>query len=424
MAIYLAKQNVYLQENKEEMALKLNSFVSVAYVATHAKKNIHQPKKTSFESESQNILTDDKSKVEQNQKTSHGAQKQSPTTTETSRKTTSKIDSKIISKNPYSNMDKANELSIGEAFGEKALLMSEENAKRTATVVALTNCEFMVVRKLEFDLIVQKYSKENEKKMQFFMKLLPFLSSINSINTLENLIYSFKEISFSNGNMVVEQGKIDSEERIFFLSDGKCLVEQEREYLENKKKIKKKCELSQLGEYSVIGEEILFMEKPQYLYSAKVLSETAEFYYISKGSFNLKFPKEIKKFLQERFTSKWKGRKEIYSKIIAKKKEFFKEQTMETLVEANYLKNEALIKNMGNNMKNKYNSKVNSYAEMLDAQLKSMVIEKPELLDGVIEKIKFNFITKMQGRHYKNLDVLAPEEVTNRNNSIIFLNIK
>ena len=396
------------------MNLKLNSLVSIAFIATQAKKGPQLQKKTSFEEENQKLLMEPKSKFERSQQISNILHSpRSPNSPGNSRKTILKIDANKFLKNPYANMDKANELGTGEAFGEKALLMSEDHAKRTATVVAVTNCEFMVVRKLEFDLIVQKFSKQNERKMQFFMKLLPFLSSINSINTLENLIYSFKEIAFSNGSMVVEQGKIDSEERIFFLSEGKCLIEQEREYLENTKRKKTKCEISQLAEYSVIGEEILFMDKPRYLYSAKVISETAEFYYISKGSFNLKFPKEIKKFLQERFVSKWKGRKEIYSKIMTKKKEFLKEQTMETLVEANYLKNEALIKNMGNNMKNKYNSKVNSYAEMLDVQLKSMVIEKPELLDGVIEKIKFNFITKMQGRHYKNLDILAPEEVIN-----------
>ena len=116
-------------------------------------------------------MTDNKSKLEQTQQspnllnTFYGAP--SSKTPGNSRKTISKIDSNKVLKNPYANMDKANELGFGEAFGEKALLMSEDNAKRTATVVALTKCEFMIVRKLEFDLIVQKYSKQNERKMQF-----------------------------------------------------------------------------------------------------------------------------------------------------------------------------------------------------------------------------------------------------------------
>ena len=91
---------------------------------------------------------------------------------------------------------KRNELGPGEAFGEKALLINDpELAKRTATIVAATDVEFMIIKKMQFDRIIQRFSKQNEKKVDFLKQVLPFLNSIHSISTLENLVYSFKEES-------------------------------------------------------------------------------------------------------------------------------------------------------------------------------------------------------------------------------------
>lgn len=162
-----------------------------------------------------------------------------------------------------------NNLTQGESFGEKALL--GEVSKRTATVVAATDVELLIIKKRNFLEITQKFNLEKEKKRKLLMRMLPYLTIIRSINTLENLLYCFKEENLILGFCVTEEDSIDTEEKIFFLAEGRCKVE--RRFAETKNGITQitSCQITEVSNESIIGEEILFEEQSLYKYTVTVL---------------------------------------------------------------------------------------------------------------------------------------------------------
>ena len=52
-------------------------------------------------------------------------------------------------------------MTTGDFFGEKALL---ENKPRSATVIAKTDCDFMILYKKDFEVIISRFRKIQEKK--------------------------------------------------------------------------------------------------------------------------------------------------------------------------------------------------------------------------------------------------------------------
>ena len=161
-----------------------------------------------------------------------------------------------------------NNLTQGESFGEKALL--GEVSKRTATVVAATDVELMIIKKRSFLEITQKFNLEKEKKRKLFMRMLPYLNLIRSINTLENLLYCFKEENLILGFCVTEEDSIDAEGKIYFLAEGRCKVE--RKFTETKNSVTQvtNCQIAEVSDESIIGEEILFEEQSLYKYTVTV----------------------------------------------------------------------------------------------------------------------------------------------------------
>lgn len=161
-----------------------------------------------------------------------------------------------------------NNLGQGESFGEKALL--GEASRRTATVVASTDVELLVLKKKNFLEITQKFNLEKERKKKFLLKVLPYLNIIRSINTLENLFYCFKEENLILGFAVTEEDQIDPEEKIFFLVEGRCKIE--RKFYETCKGLTQvtNCQIAEVTSESMIGEEILFEEHSQYKYTVTV----------------------------------------------------------------------------------------------------------------------------------------------------------
>jgi len=161
-----------------------------------------------------------------------------------------------------------NNLTQGESFGEKALL--GEACKRTATVVAATDVELLIIKKQNFLEITQKFNLEKEKKKRLLMHALPYLNTIRSINTLENLLYCFKEENLIFGFCVTEEDSIDVGEKIYFLAEGRCKVE--RKFYETNNSITQvtNCQITEVSNESIIGEEILFEEQSFYKYTVTV----------------------------------------------------------------------------------------------------------------------------------------------------------
>lgn len=161
-----------------------------------------------------------------------------------------------------------NSLTEGESFGEKALL--GEAGKRTATVVAQTDVELLIIKKRNFLEITQKFNMEKEKKKKFLMSTLPYLKTIHSMNTLENLLYCFKEENLIFGFSVTEEDSIDSEEKIYFLLEGTCKVERNFIQVENNSIQVTSCQITEVSDGSIIGEEILFEQESFYKYTVIV----------------------------------------------------------------------------------------------------------------------------------------------------------
>ena len=161
-----------------------------------------------------------------------------------------------------------NNLAQGESFGEKALL--GEAMRRTATIVAATDVELLIIKKRNFLAITQKFNLEKEKKRNFLMNILPYLNNIRSINTLENLFYCFKEENLILGFCVTEEDAIDTSEKIYFLVEGRCRVERKFYQLNNNITQVMNCQITEVTNNSIIGEEILFEEQSFYKYTVTV----------------------------------------------------------------------------------------------------------------------------------------------------------
>lgn len=321
---------------------------------------------------------------------------------------------------------KLNELGPGEAFGEKALLATDlDHAKRSATIVALTDVEFMIIKKAEFEKIVQRFSIQNEIKMEFLTKIMPFLKSIRSISTLENLVYSFKEETIGMNMTVTEENQYDPNEKIYVLFEGLCRVEKHFEFTINGIQHSLECRICDLVEGSLIGEEIIFKDintknlgsgldesEPQqikysYYYTVVVISERAKFYVINKANFLMKFPKEIRAFLWSQFKIKEKSRKELFHKNSQEILKNFQEDQFQILIQANFLKNHDLLNTMNSNMKRNYIDKIKGFAEELtkdsDFRHKTVHIseEKEEepysIIDSLKNQAKYREIMRNKG---------------------------
>ncbi len=126
----------------------------------------------------------------------------------------------IIEKYGY----KRNEMGIGEGFGEKALLEIDKRlARRKATAITTTDCEFMVIKREDFLKVTNKYDRIQDLKKDFLMEVIPFLNKINSKKTLNDLLYDFKFENLSINQHITRQGAIG--EKIYLIYQGECRVE-------------------------------------------------------------------------------------------------------------------------------------------------------------------------------------------------------
>lgn len=82
----------------------------------------------------------------------------------------------------------------GRAFGEKALLESDpEKAKRGATIIANTFCEFIIIYREDFKGILKEFNKADIIKYQRLLKNLPNFDIVNSKDIKDDLMYAIRE---------------------------------------------------------------------------------------------------------------------------------------------------------------------------------------------------------------------------------------
>jgi len=241
------------------------------------------------------------------------------------------------------------ELYKGEGFGEVALLDSK--ARRTATVLALSQVELIVILKKDFLLIRQKFSNEYKGKKKFLVDVLPFLKMINSSSTLDNLIFCFKEARL-NGRQKVISEQDPNPEKIFFLMKGKCKIEKKFKFYDDGLTQSKTIHICDVDYKGIFGEEILFeTDQERYQYTVTVVSEEAQFFTVNKTSILGNFPKEIKGYLYETFLMKRKMRKDIFDKLAQSLLESSRNPEIQTMIELKIGEKEKIIKNMSTGLR-------------------------------------------------------------------------
>lgn len=160
------------------------------------------------------------------------------------------------------------EMREGESFGERAL--SGFGARRSASILANTDCEFIVLTKKDYINIVDRYNKENRFKLEFLKENLPYVNRISSASVLQDYIYIFHTEYFKRGNTVTEEGS--KGDKVYILVQGQCKVER-RLYLKDtadSAQSNKNVLITSISAPSIIGEEILFGNSNKYKYTVKV----------------------------------------------------------------------------------------------------------------------------------------------------------
>ena len=126
----------------------------------------------------------------------------------------------------------------GQSFGEKAL--KKQAGKRTASIIALENCEFMIILKEDLNYILERFNSKNLKKKEFLLRNLPFFNRVSGINILDTFHYHFYEKVLKKGDILFKEGK--KGDFIYFILDGWLSLSKDIEFnikTENETNMKK-----------------------------------------------------------------------------------------------------------------------------------------------------------------------------------------
>ena len=155
------------------------------------------------------------------------------------------------------------EINEGDAFGERAL--TSKDARRAASILAKTDCEFIILMKKDYLNITGKYNKENKIKLEFLKQNLPFVARITTGAILEDYLYMFKNhYLHRSNNVMVEEKDGDS---VFMLVEGECRLERRLSI----NGVMKTVLIAHLHAPAILGEELLFESRnKKYKYTIKV----------------------------------------------------------------------------------------------------------------------------------------------------------
>ena len=205
----------------------------------------------------------------------------------------------------------------GGSFGEIAI---ESGSKRTATILASTDCELLILTANVFNSLKNEYDRKVKKLLDFITAKLPGLNQVKTKNVIKNYFYLFEEKEFYYGNHITNEG--DKGENIYIIYEGSCEVYrtvriQEVEtlpvlyskikssFFSQAYSVKEKIPLTILKDGALIGEELLFCEEdPTYCYSIQVTSDNCKVVCVNKDLFAFRFPKEVIEHMREAYEDK------------------------------------------------------------------------------------------------------------------------
>lgn len=129
----------------------------------------------------------------------------------------------------------------GDCFGELALM--QEDGLRQATVTTREVCEFVKLKKEDYDSILKAYGEKSLKMKIQFLKNIPILSRLDN-TAIQSLAYVLIVRDYGRNQIVCKQGQ--EMDDIFLLASGSCKVVREvKNFLNGKTKLPQ-----QLGEPS------------------------------------------------------------------------------------------------------------------------------------------------------------------------------
>jgi len=219
----------------------------------------------------------------------------------------------------------------GGYFGERAL---ESNACRSATILASTDCELLVLTTQTYNSLKNEFNRKIKQMMDFIINSLPGLKDINAKAIIKNYIYLFEERSYVYGNHIVNEG--EKGEYFYFVYEGSCEVyrtiriEEDEElpamyskirssFFSQSFAVKEKIPLTLLKEGGLIGEELLFSEEPIYNYSVQVNSNTLKVICVNKDVFQFRFPKEVTQKIKQVYEEKRNYKNNLFYQALEKR---------------------------------------------------------------------------------------------------------
>ena len=178
-----------------------------------------------------------------------------------------------------------------DGFGEQALLMPPELARRNATVIAKTNVELIVLDRESFLKVQEVFSKDFLDKQRVLLQLIPCFT-LMSLEAQRRYFYHFQVQVFSQNEFVFREG--ENSDRVYILKEGKANFTK-LDQVNSAQQIN----VSVIDTPQLCGQEVL--ERGTYAHTLLTLSKQASFYVISHDKMIKFFPKEVAATIQEDF---------------------------------------------------------------------------------------------------------------------------
>ena len=144
----------------------------------------------------------------------------------------------------------------GDCFGELALM--QEDGLRQATVTTREVCEFVKLKKVDYDSILKAYGEKSLKMKIQFLKNIPILSRLDN-TAIQSLAYVLIVRDYGRNQIVCQQGQ--EMDDIFLLASGSCKVVREvKNFLNGKTKLPQQLGEPSNGGYSGSGDILRLQE--------------------------------------------------------------------------------------------------------------------------------------------------------------------
>ena len=112
----------------------------------------------------------------------------------------------------------------GEAFGEISLITG---AKRTGTIICVTKCDFLVVNKATFDVLMQVFKQQENANKMGFLKQYEFFRELPD-SKLMSLMLDIKLKTFKKNDLIYQEG--DTIKYLYLIVDGQVQLSEQLQF--------------------------------------------------------------------------------------------------------------------------------------------------------------------------------------------------